>query len=135
MRICSGRTRKGTTHDCLKRVEQQHERLAHPPRNQDQQRNDKQCDLDATSDRNTHGQIKLSFPRNNDRGCVLRRIADDRDDDEGDPLLRDVGVVAYKTFERIHEGLGGEERKDADTHEQAEGNGEVELESLALDGS
>ena len=98
----------------LDRIEEKRQRLPETPRNQDQHRDHEKCDLNTAAHGNRHDwhgslsekavrengarrdmplallltEIELALRRYDRRGRVFCGVADDRNDDQGDPLLR-----------------------------------------------
>jgi hypothetical protein len=64
--------------------------LSSPPADQDEERDDKERDLDARADGDAHREVELVLAGDGDSRDVLGRIAADRKKDQADPLLRDT---------------------------------------------
>jgi hypothetical protein len=82
-----------TTYDGLNRIEQQRQRFAQSPGDQNQQRHDEQRDLNAAPDRHRHGEIKLAFAGHDHGGGVLCSVGEDGQDDQRQELSRDRPIL------------------------------------------
>ena len=82
-----------TTYDGLNRIEQQRQRFAQSPGDQNQQRHDEQRDLNAAPDRHRHGEIKLAFAGHDHGGGVLCSVGEDGQDYQRQELSRDRPIL------------------------------------------
>jgi len=59
--------------------------------------------LDTTPHSDTHREIKFPLAGDDDGCGMFGGVTDNGNDDEGDPLLRNVRVGSNETFKRIDE--------------------------------
>lgn len=104
----------------LKRVKKQRQWFAQPPSDNNQDRDDKQRDLDTRSDGNIHRQIELSLPGDHDCSCVFRGIGNYRDDNKGNPLFVERRMLD-ETVDTVDEVLGGEVGDDCNGDQKEQG--------------
>lgn len=121
---------RGPTYNSFQGIKQQSQGLAHAPRRQNQNGDDEQRDLDTTSNGDAHRQVEFALPGNDDRRGVLGCIADDRDDDERDPLLGDTGVVGDKSFEGGYQVVCGDVGERRAERQKEESSWRVQFEHL-----
>ncbi len=62
--------------------------------------------------------VKLALARDDHRGGVFRSVADDRDNDEGDPFFRDARVSGDESVEGVDEIVRRDIRKSGHNDKQ-----------------
>ena len=105
--------------DHLEGREAQVHGLAHEVTREDQDRRDEERNLDARTDRDVHREIHLVLHGDEDRGAVLGRVADDRNQDDADEDLGHAeamrGLLDGTDEELAHD---GHERGRDEQHER-----------------
>lgn len=122
------------TYKSLKGVKQQGQRLPNTPRDHDQQRDDKERNLDTAPHRHAHRQVELALASHQDRRSVLCRITHNRNDDQRYPLFRDGRIVFQQAFERVDEMISGKVYEHGDDSKEGTSGGEVQLEGFVAEG-
>jgi len=107
-------------HDGFPDGEEERERLADHPGDRDEERDDKEGDLDRRADGDREREVDLVLDRDGDGRDVLGRIADEREEDEGDKLARDA-AVGREAVDRADQELGRHAGDDDDDEEDEEG--------------
>lgn len=124
MRIDWFEANREKTHQSLKRVEEQRQRFAQPPSDQNQNWDDEQCDLDTRSDGNAHRQVEFSFTGDHDRSGMFRSVGNDGNDDEGDPFLVNRRMFD-EAVDALNEILGGKIGDDGNDDQKDQGGRSV----------
>ena len=95
-----GDERRHEKADGLEEREIQRHLPVHDPPEDDYEGRDEERDLDRAANRDADAQVHLVLHGNRDRGDVLRRVADDGEDDKPDEDLAD-GAGRYEAVDRL----------------------------------